>query len=278
MIETKTNPIKKVIAVHDLSGLGRCSLAAAVPILSVMGSQVCPLPTAVLSSQTDGFENFTFHDMTPELVPYFEHLISSASPFNAFYSGFLGSSGQIEKVEYMLSRLSPDTMVLIDPVMGDHGVLYSTHDDSMVAGMRTLTHHAHIITPNVTEAFFLLGEVPRESYDGECVASLVHRLCRMTGARVVITGVELEDRIACAFSEDGSDVSFTYNPHLKKHYPGTGDIFASVMLGRLLQGRSFKDAVESASGFVYSAMKYSMDFDYPSREGVLLEAKLCELA
>lgn len=278
MIEMKTNPIKKVIAVHDLSGLGRCSLAAAIPILSVMGSQVCPLPTALLSSQTDGFENFTFHDMTGELVPYFEHMINSASPFNAFYSGFLGSSGQIEKVEYMLSRLSPDTMVLIDPVMGDHGALYSTHDDSMVEGMRTLTRHAHIITPNVTEAFFLLGETPRESYDVECVEGLVRRLCNMTGAKTVVTGVELDDRIASAFSEDGREVSFTYNPHLKKHYPGTGDIFASILLGRLLQGKDFKSAVESAAGFVYDAMKYSMGFDYPAREGVLLEAKLSSLA
>ena len=278
MMETKTNPIKKVIAVHDLSGLGRCSLSAAFPILSVMGNQVCPLPTAILSAQTDGFEGFTFHDMTGELVPYFDYLLANSAAFHAFYSGFLGSASQIEKVEYMISRLSPDTMVLVDPVMGDRGKLYSTHDGSMVEGMRTLCCRSDIITPNITEAFFLLDEKPEERYDGERVSSLVRRLVKMTGARVVITGIELDGKIASAFSEDGCEVCFTYNPHLKKHYPGTGDIFASVLLGRLLQGLSFGESAESASGFVYSVMKYSMDFDYPSREGVLLEAKLGELA
>ena len=272
------NSVKKVIAVHDLSGFGRCSFSVIIPTLSVLGVQVCPLPTAVLSTHTGGYEGFTFRDLTDDIVPYFEHLMSLGTDFHAFYSGFLGSLEQIEKVEYMIKKVKDDMLVLVDPVMGDDGELYSTYSEEMMLEMKRLIKNAHIITPNVTEASFLLGEEPRESYTRADVEKMVRALSKMTYGKAIVTGIEGDRSVNCAFSEDGgTTVQFTSNKRVGKQYPGTGDIFASVVLGRLLQGKSIREAIESSSAFVRSVMEYSAGFDYPSREGVLLEAKLHEL-
>ena len=266
--------IKKVIAAHDLSGLGRCSLSVVMPILSTMGIQACPLPTAVLSSQTDGFKDFTFRDLTDDIIPYFEHL-TSVSDFDAFYSGFLGSPSQIEKILYITSRLQGSIPVFIDPVMGDNGALYSTFDDEMCREMRRLAKSATLLMPNVTEAAFLLEKEIKESYTKEDINELLVGVSRLSGGHAVITGVEDNECIGCVFTVDGGITSGEVkNPALDRHYPGTGDIFASVLVGSLMQDKSLSKAVLDASSFVYEVMKYSMEFDYPAREGVLLEKKL----
>ena len=272
------NPIKKVIAVHDLSGFGRCSFSVIIPTLSALGVQVCPLPTAVLSTHTGGYTGFTFRDLTEDVVPYFDHLMSLGTTFDAFYSGFLGNASQIEQVEYMIDRVKDNMTVLVDPVMGEDGELYSTYNDEMMHGMKKLVANAHIITPNVTEACFLIDEEPRDFYDTEDIKRMVRALTKLTGGKVVVTGIEGDRSVNCAFSDDGGvTVNFTSNKRVGRQYPGTGDIFASVLLGRLLQGKSLEEAIKSSSGFVRSVMEYSVQFDYPEREGVLLEAKLREL-
>ncbi len=272
------NPVKKVIAVHDLSGFGRCSFSVIIPTLSALGVQVCPLPTAVLSTHTGGYTGFTFRDLTEDVVGYFDHLMSLGSDFHAFYSGFLGNEEQIEQVEYMINCVKDTMTVLVDPVMGEDGELYSTYNKEMMYGMKRLVRDAHIITPNVTEACFLIDEEPKSEYTREDVERMVRSLCKITNGNVVITGIEGDRSVNCAFSEDGgATVGFTSNKRVGRQYPGTGDIFASVLLGRLLQGRSLEESINSSSAFVRSVMEYSVQFDYPEREGVLLEAKLHEL-
>lgn len=272
------NPIKKVIAVHDLSGFGRCSFSVIIPTLSALGVQVCPLPTAVLSTHTGGYQGFTFRDLTEDIVPYFDHLTSLGTEFHAFYSGFLGNVEQIEQVEYMINRVKDTMTVLVDPVMGEDGELYSTYNEEMMHGMKRLVRDAHVITPNVTEASFLIGEIPKAEYTKDDVKNMVQSLCRMTKGKVVVTGIEGDRSVNCAFSEDGGvTVGFTSNKRVGRQYPGTGDIFASVLLGRLLQGNTLEDSIKNSSAFVRSVMEYSAQFDYPEREGVLLEAKLQEL-
>lgn len=272
------NPVKKVIAVHDLSGFGRCSFSVIIPTLSALGVQVCPLPTAVLSTHTGGYTGFTFRDLTEDVVPYFDHLMSLGTDFHAFYSGFLGNACQIEQVEYMIDRVRDTMTVLVDPVMGEDGELYSTYNEEMAMGMRRLVRNAHVITPNVTEACFLTDMTPKAEYTKEDVEEMVRRLTRITDGKVVVTGIEGDRSVNCAFSEDGGiTVGFTSNKRVGRQYPGTGDIFASVLLGRLLQGKSLEESIKSSSGFVRSVMEYSVQFDYPEREGVLLEAKLQEL-
>lgn len=272
------NPVKKVIAVHDLSGFGRCSFSVIIPTLSALGVQVCPLPTAVLSTHTGGYTGFTFRDLTEDVVPYFDHLLSLGTDFHAFYSGFLGNACQIEQVEYMIDRVKDSMTVLVDPVMGEDGELYSTYNSDMMHGMKRLVSNAHIITPNVTEACFLIDEEPKAEYTPEDIERMVRSLCRITKGNVVVTGIEGDRSVNCAFSEDGGiTVGFTSNKRVGRQYPGTGDIFASVLLGRYMQGMSMEASIKNASAFVRSVMEYSVQFDYPEREGVLLEAKLHEL-
>lgn len=272
------NPVKKVIAVHDLSGFGRCSFSVIIPTLSALGVQVCPLPTAVLSTHTGGYTGFTFRDLTEDIVPYFDHLMSLGTDFHAFYSGFLGTAEQIEQVEYMINRVKDSMNVLVDPVMGEDGKLYSTYDEEMAQGMKRLVRNAHIITPNVTEACFLTDMAPKEEYTKEDIEKMVRSLSKVTRGKIAVTGIEGDRSVNCAFTEDGGiTVSFTSNKRVGRHYPGTGDIFASVLLGRLLQGRTLEECIKNSSSFVRSVMEYSAQFDYPEREGVLLESKLHEL-
>lgn len=266
--------IKKVLAAHDLSGLGRCSLSVVLPILSAMSVQAVPLPTAVLSTQTDGFEGFTFRDLTCDIIPYFEHL-SRVTSFDAFYSGFLGSHIQIEKMLKVTEKLQGKTPILIDPVMGDNGTLYSTFDKEMCREMRRYVKFANLVVPNVTEASFLLEKEPRDSYTKEEINVLLSGVAKLSKGKAVITGVTGNGSMGCVFTEDGGiTMGEVKNPSLDRHYPGTGDIFASVMLGGIMKGKSLGESVKFAADFVYEVMKYSMNYDYPAHEGVLLEKKL----
>ena len=155
----RTMMTPRVAAIHDMSGFGRCSLTVAIPILSAMGVQCCPLPTAFLSTHTGGFEGFTFLDMTDEMSKVADHWASLGLTFQAVYSGFLGSERQIGVVEDFICRFrGPDTVVVVDPVMGDYGRVYQTYTAAMCSGMARLAELADVITPNLTEAALLLGQ------------------------------------------------------------------------------------------------------------------------
>ena len=148
----------RIAAIHDLSGLGRCSLTVAMPVLSVMGCQCAPMPTAVLSSQTGGVTGYTFLDMTDQMGPIADHWKAVDARFDAIYTGFLGSEQQIALVERFFDDFAREnTLLLVDPVMGDDGAAYDTYGTALIEGMRHLARRAHIITPNFTEAAFLLG-------------------------------------------------------------------------------------------------------------------------
>ncbi len=272
------NPIKKVAAVHDLSGFGRCAFTVIIPTLSVMGCQVIPLPSATLSTHTGGFENMVFRSLTGDMRGWWEHWQREKVEFDAFYSGFLGSAEQIEIVEEMISSCKKDTLIFIDPVMGDDGELYSTYTEEMRVGMKRLVANADVITPNITEAVFLLDRVPEKNYSFEEIEQIVLSLSKMCKGHVVVTGVEVEQKVGCAYYDKSTcDVRFYMHSKHEKSYPGTGDIFSSVMLGELLRGKNLEESVECACEFIYDVVGYSKQFDYPEREGVLLEARLGEI-
>ena len=183
-------PTPRIAAIHDLSGFGRCSLTVILPILSAMGLQCCPVPTAFLSTHTGGFEGFTFLDMTEEMPKVANHWNTLGLDFQAIYSGFLGSERQIHIVEdFIRTFRRKDTVVVVDPVMGDHGEVYKTYTPAMCAGMAQLAAQADVITPNLTEAALLLG-IPYEtlSADEAGCRSIAEQLS-MDGRRsVVLTG------------------------------------------------------------------------------------------
>lgn len=271
---------KRVMAIHDLSGLGRSSLMAVTPVLSVMGMQVCPVPTAVLSSQTSGFHDYTFVDLTPTMPKYLQHWKSLQMDFDCIYSGFLGSAEQIHMMREILQEFSnQDTLVVIDPVLGDDGELYDTMDMGMVKQMAGLIREADIITPNVTECKLLLGLPADTKLYAEQLCHLLPLLGKMGPDAVVVTGVHRRDggRCVCCYEKENDQCQFVEYKELPVDYPGTGDIFAAVMIGGLLQGRELLQSVRLATDFICHAVADAIVAGEPVRNGVQLEKNLFRL-
>ena len=268
--------IKKVAALHDLSGFGRSSLTCIIPTLSVMGIQVCPIPTAILSTQSDGFTDYAFHDLTPFLLDCAAHWKRLGLTFDCIYSGFLGSPAQATIVSRIIDDLRrPETLIAVDPVMGDNGDLYISVQPEMVAEMRGLTAKADIITPNITEAALLLDKKLPEKMSLAESKDWLQELAALGPRTVVITS--LPDAAAeglvttVAYERDGQHFWKVPARHLPCFYPGTGDLFASVLVGALLQGESLPIAIERSVQFIVQCIQASRSYDYPGRDGVLLE-------
>ncbi|WP_020613751.1 pyridoxamine kinase [Sediminispirochaeta bajacaliforniensis] len=276
------NPVPRVAAIHDLSGFGRSSLTIVSPILSTMGVQVCPLPTALLSTQTGGFENYAFFDLTHQMGEIIKHWKSLDIDFQAIYSGFLGSEKQVEIVsDFIVSFRGEDTIVLVDPVMGDDGATYAPIGPFLVSQMRQLVGKADIITPNFTEAMLLLDETYHEKTDLKAVKGYLRRLSEMGPRQVIITSVRTDDtpHISTVVAYDRDDGRFwkVDCSYIPAFYPGTGDIFASVVVGSILQGDSLPIALDRAVQFISVAIRATFGYKIPNREGVLLERVLGNL-
>ncbi|MFO7885032.1 MAG: pyridoxamine kinase [Desulfobacteraceae bacterium] len=276
------NPVPRVAAIHDLSGFGRASLTVIIPILSTMGIQTCPLPTAVLSTHTGGFKNYHFVDLSNEMNGIINHWKHLDIKFDAIYSGFLGSARQVDTVIDFIQSFTHDRqMVVVDPVMGDNGKPYPTMGPEIIKEMRLLVSKADIITPNFTEAAFLLDEPCPAHIDESTIKQWIIKLCSKGPRQVIISSVpagekpNLSSVVACD-REDGRfwKVDCAYIP---AYYPGTGDAFASVIVGSLLQGDSLPIALDRSVQFVSMAIRSTFGYKNPSREGVLLEKVLSAL-
>lgn len=267
-----------VAAIHDLSGFGRCSLTVAIPILSAMGVQCCPLPTAFLSTHTGGFAGFTFLDMTDEMPKVTAHWKSLGLHFDAVYSGFLGSERQIGVVEEFLREFrSENTVVVVDPVMGDHGRAYQTYTPAMCAGMAHLAEQADVITPNLTEAAFLLGRPYQKLPDGEDGLRFVTEQLSRGGKRsVVLTGASLKpgQTGALCFDAETEQIEAVQTAFVAHEFHGTGDVFASVLTGALVRGASLAAAAAQAAEFVRACAIRTAEEGLPMREGVDFEPLL----
>ena len=266
---------KRVAAINDLSGFGRCSLTAAIPVISAMGVQVCPLPTAVLCAHT-GYPTFTFADFTGHMREYAAGWDRLGVRFDAVYSGFLGSAEQIDIV-LDFCRAPPGALRIVDPVMGDDGAIYKTYTSDMCARMRTLCEAADCITPNLTEACILLGAPYTQAADERVMREYARALSALGPRYVAITGIRQGDSIVNAGLADG-EFFIDRHPRLPAYCSGTGDIFASVVTGALLSGRGFADAVRTAGGFVSDAIRYTAALGETFENGVIFEPILGGLA
>ena len=274
--------MKKAAVINDLSGIGRCSLTVALTLLNTLQVQACPLPTAILSNQT-GFDSFSFLDFTPYMGQFFQHWKAIGYRFDSIYSGFLGSKEQIKIVLEFIQLFKEDkTLVLIDPVMGDNGQLYSIYDEAYPTHMKELVAKADIITPNITEFSLLTGYDLAWGINQEKIKSYAKELAKLGPKQIVITGVCDEahpERLMYIGLDFNKAIYFmkevAYNG---KSYSGTGDIFASVLCGYLTHGYSLEEAVDIASTFISQAITYTSDFNLSTKEGIMYEPFLKELS
>lgn len=268
----------RVAAIHDMSGFGRCSLTVAIPVLSAMGLQCCPLPTAFLSTHTGGFEGFTFLDMTEEIPKVAHHWKSLDLSFHAIYSGFLGSERQIGMVsDFIHDFRSSETIVVVDPVMGDHGQVYQTYTPAMCEGTARLAAQADVITPNLTEAALLL-HIPYEDLPtGESGCREIAERLSLNGRRsVVLTGASAGPGLtgAMCFDAKTGQTSAVQTRRVPQEFHGTGDVFTSVLTGALVKGASLPDAARQAVDFVRACAERTAQEVLPMREGVDFEPLL----
>lgn len=262
----------RVAAIHGLAGFGRSSLAAVMPTLSAMGVQVCPIPTAVLSTHT-GFGDVEMRDLTDYIRPCVEHYKKLEIGFEGIYSGFLSNASQAGDVAALIGAY-PEALAVVDPVMGDHGRNYRTCTPELVEAMRKLVGSANLITPNPTEAAILLGESYRhDPFTQRELKSMLVRLAELGPRYVVITGVEMASGQCASVGYDRRQnafwsVAFDYVPAA---YPGTGDIFASVLTGAMITGDSFPMAMNRATQFDELVIKTTFSYGADTRYGVMLE-------
>lgn len=268
----------RVAAVHDISCFGRCSLTVIMPILSCMGIQVCPLPTAVLSTHLGGFTQIAFCDFTERMSDFYYHWQREGIDFDCIYSGFLASEKQIDTVIHFIEEFSANKpLILVDPVMGDEGRLYSVYTLQMQEHMKRLVSKADIITPNFTEACFLLGE----DYTEQAVAVdlLKEWLVRLAGigpSVVIMTGIPFGGKQIMNMGYEQRTGSFwqVLSEQIPAKYPGTGDVFASILVGGLLSQYSVPAAMQLAADFAAITIKTTYEAGTPTREGVMLEKAL----
>lgn len=271
--------MKRALAVHDLSGYGRCSLGVAVPVLAAMGIRACPLATAYLSANTayPPSDNMVFVDMTEGMETTLRHWEELGARFDGFYSGFLGSVEQIGLLRrYLETHRGPGFLALVDPVMGDHGAPYRTYTPEMCRQMAELAQLADVITPNLTEAALLLGEEYDPAPGEEKTRAWLRRLSLEGRRSVVLTGFSSGASwlgAGCLERETG-EVTFFEAPLAPGHFAGSGDLFASVLFGRLLGGGTLAQGTREAVEFVSLGARYTLKMGDDPIEGVTFEPLL----
>lgn len=275
------NKVKKVAAVHDLSGVGRVSLTVVIPILSSMGFQACPLPTAVLSNHTQ-YPDFSFLDLTDEMPKIIKEWERLGVEFDAIYTGYLGSPRQARIVSGFINDFRrADSLVVVDPVLGDNGRLYTTFDETMVKEMQHLITEADVITPNLTELFYMLDLPYKEENSDEELKHYLRCLSDKGPQIVIATSVpvpaEPHKTSVYAYNRVGNRYWKITCPYLPAHYPGTGDTFTSVITGSLLQGDSLPIALDRATQFILQGIRATFGYEYDNRDGILLEKVLHNL-
>jgi pyridoxine kinase len=239
---------------QDLSCVGQCSLTVALPILSAHGVETCILPTAVLSNHTM-FKSWSYLDLTEEIENIFTHWKDNQFRFDGFLLGYLGKKSLMHLAERCFDEFSAnDAPVIIDPVFGDNGKLYSGFDGEYVKAMAHLLGRADIILPNVTEASFLTGIEYRETYGRDYVEKLAKALAALTRGTVIITGVEEDGKIGELIYKDGA-FEYVFARKLPQSKHGTGDIFASVFTAHYLAGESLTSCASAAGAFVADCLQ-----------------------
>lgn len=253
---------KRTVAINDISCMGKCSLTVALPIISSLGIETVVLPTAVLSAHT-AFEGFTFCDLTDEFTPVTEHWKSRGEQFDCIYSGYLGSQRQIDLVGRFIDDFKTDsTKVIIDPVLGDHGRLYKNFTQDFADSMAKLCARADVITPNLTEASFMLGtEYIGDGYTEEYIKDLLIKLSSLGAKKIILTGISFDDKRLGVACYDSLTKEYTYyaGQRIESMFHGTGDVWASSFTAAFVKGYEFEEAARIATDFTVQCIKATID-------------------
>ena len=252
----------RILTIQDISCVGQCSLTVALPILSACGIETCVLPSAVLSTHTAGFTGFTFRDLTDDMPDIKAHWSKEGIRFQAIYTGYLGSTKQIDYVADIFADTAADGCVkVVDPAMADNGKLYPAFDNAYVEAMKTLCTKADYIVPNITESCFLTGIEYRTEYDRAYIDSLLAKLTALGCKNVILTGVSYAPgRTGLVVYENGT---YAYYEHelLPNSCHGTGDIYASAFVGALVRGKSAFDAAAIAANYTMECIRFTATLD-----------------
>lgn len=266
---------KKIAAINDLTGFGRCALTVSLPVISHMKLQCCPVPTSVFSNHA-GYPEYFFDDYTQRLEQYLAMWKKLGLKFDGIMSGFLGSAEQIGVVEQFVREFRrQDTVVVIDPVMGDHGKIVGTYTEEMCREMRKLVSLADIITPNLTEACKLTDTPYKEKgWKKSELCTMAQKLRKMGPEKIVITGIPQGEYIANYLYQEEEEPALFRTFRVGDERCGTGDLFASIIAADAVNGVSFKRSVKKASLFVKKCMLRSIEMDVESKNGVCFEELL----
>lgn len=269
---------KRALAIHDISGFGKCSLTVALPIISACGIETAVMPTAVLSTHTGGFTGYTHRDLTDDMRPMADHWKSLDLKFDALYSGYLGSFEQIEIVKSIVKDFkTADNFFLCDPAMADNGKMYALFDMEFAQKMAELCAMADIIVPNFTEAAFLLGEEFKKGpYTKEYVEHILTSLSDLGPKKIVLTGVYFDEKaVGCAcYDKETNITDYCLQPVLEGVYHGTGDTFASALCGALLNDLELRKAAETATRYTCRCIRRTLETTPDVRYGVAFEGEL----
>ena len=269
---------KRIALVNDITGFGRCSVTVELPLISAMKIQACPLPTAILSVHT-GFEQHYLDDYTQRMQPYMDSWEKNRLSFDGICTGFLGSAEQITLVEDFIRRFkAPYTRVMVDPVMGDNGRLYKSYNMEMCAEMRRLLAHADLVTPNLTEACLLLNiPYPKDGKISDTeLEYMASELAAHGPSQVIITGLHGDSTVRNFIYEAGRGKALSVEK-VGGDRSGTGDAFAAIVAGSLINGESLEQAAVKAAEFINKCLKYAMKLDLPWNYGMPFEEYLREL-
>ncbi|MFA9462723.1 MAG: pyridoxamine kinase [Velocimicrobium sp.] len=269
---------KKIAVINDISGFGRCSITVALPIISHMKVQCCPLPTSIFSNHT-GYKNFFFDDYTDKMPEYIKNWKKLGLDFDGIVSGFLGSTRQIQIVEAFIQEFCHEyTKVIIDPVMGEDGNPYTTYTKDMCEEMKKLVRYADIITPNVTESCMLTdtsykdrGWKQRELYE------MAEKLIGMGAKKVAISGIKMGDFIGNVVAQSGVDSKIIKVKRVGSERAGTGDIYSSILAADCVNGVDFETSVKKAAHFIKDCIMVTENYHTPKEDGVCFEEILARL-
>ena len=271
------NRQKKIAVINDFCGFGRCSIAAALPIISALGIQCCPLPTSIFSNHT-GFDSFYYTDYTAHMDAYMDEWEKLSLHFSGILSGFLGSPEQIGIVRRFFERFKTgDTVVVVDPVMGDYGKLYPTYSPRLAQQMASLVPYADILTPNLTEACILTGTDYRADMDGDALHTLCKTLSAMGPRKIVISGLERDGDLENFVYEAGQPPVSVRVHKVGPCRSGTGDVFSAILAADAVRGLELQDAVNHAADFIGKVLRRTVELRLPETDGICFEEYLKEI-